>query len=52
MKAEVYAKGLEKYRVLTRLLAQNVESLDDYSCSKIEELVGEVKTDSSSICFS
>ena len=44
MHAEVFAKGLEKCRLLTRLLAQNVENLDDYGCPNIQDLV---KTDSS-----
>ena len=43
MKAEVFAKGLEKCRLLTSLLGQNVECLDDYGCPKIQDLV---KTDS------
>ena len=30
MNAEVSAKKLEKCRLLTRLLGQNVENLDDY----------------------
>ena len=48
MKAEVFAKGFEKCRLLTRILGQIVESLDDYGCcKKIQELVGEAKTDSS-----
>ena len=47
MNAEVFAKGLEKCRPLTRLLGQNVENLDDYGCPKIQELV---KTDSLWIC--
>ena len=42
MNAEVFAEGLEKCRLLTRLLAQNVENLDDYGCPKIQDLV---KTD-------
>ena len=46
MNAEVFAKGLEKRRRLTR---QNVENLDDYGCPKIQDLV---KTDSSWICSS
>ena len=29
MNAEVFAKGLEKFRLLTSLLGQNVENLDD-----------------------
>ena len=42
--AEVFAKRLEKCRLLTNLLGQNVENLDDYGCPKIRDLV---KTDSS-----
>ena len=49
MNAEVFAKGLENCRMLTRLLAQNVEILDDYGCPKIQDLV---KTDSLWICSS
>ena len=44
MNAEVFAKGLEKCRLLTNLLGQNVENLDDYGWPKTQELV---KTDSS-----
>ena len=44
MNAEVFAKGLKKCRLLTRLLGQNVENLDDYGCPKIQD---PVKTDSS-----
>ena len=47
MNAEVFAKGFEKCRLLTRLLGQNVESLDDYGCPKIQDLVGVEKGDSS-----
>ena len=47
--AEVFAKGLEKCRLLTDLLGQNVENLDDYSCPKIQDLV---KTNSLWICSS
>ena len=43
MNAEVFAKGLEKCSLLTNLLGQNVENLDDYGCPKIQDLV---KTDS------
>ena len=39
MNAEVFAKGLEKCRLLTAFLGQNVESLDDYSCPKIQDFV-------------
>ena len=49
MNAEVFAKGLEKCKVLTRLIGQNVEKLDDYRCPKFQDLV---KTDSSWICSS
>ena len=49
MNAEVFAKGLEKCRLLTRFLGQNVENLDDYVCPKIQDLV---KMDSLSICSS
>ena len=44
MNAEVFAKGLEKSRLLTRLLGQEVENLDDYGCPNVQDLV---KTDSS-----
>ena len=33
--AEVFAKGLDICRLLTNLLAQNVENLDDCGCPKI-----------------
>ena len=49
MNAEVFAKGLEKCRLLTNLLGRNVENLDDYGFPKIQDLV---KTDSSWICSS
>ena len=49
MNPVVFAKGLEKWRLLTRLLGQNVEDLDDNGCSKIQDLV---KTDNSWICSS
>ena len=49
MNAEVFAKGLENCRLSTNILWQNVESLDDYGCPKIQALV---KTDSSWICSS
>ena len=49
MNAEVFAKGFEKCRMLTNLLGQNVENLDDYGCPKIQDLF---KTDSLWICSS
>ena len=49
MNAEVFAKGLEKCRLLTNLPGQNVEKPDDYGCPKIQD---PVKTDSSWICSS
>ena len=45
--AEVFAKRLEKCRLLTRLLGRNVENLDYYGCPKIQDLV---ETDTSWIC--
>ena len=52
MNAEVFAKEFQKCRLLTRLLGQNVENLDDYGCPKIQDVVGEGKTNSSCICSS
>ena len=52
MNAEVFAKGLEKCRLLTRLLGKILENLDDYGCPKIQDLVGEGKIDSSRVCSS
>ena len=49
MNAEVFAKGFEKCKLLTSLLGQNVENLDDYGCPKIQDLV---KTDSLWNCSS
>ena len=47
--AEVFAKRLENCELLTNLLGQYVEKLDDYGCPKIQDLV---KTDSLWICSS
>ena len=52
MNAEFFAKGFEKCRLLTRLLGQKVQNLDDYGCPKIQNIVGEGKADSSWICSS
>ena len=52
MNAEVFARGFEKCRLLTRLLGQNVEKLGHYGRPKTQDLVGEGKTDSSWICSS
>ena len=49
MNGEVFAKGLEKCRLLTTFLGQNVENLDDYGCPKIQDLA---KTDSLWNCSS
>ena len=49
MNAEVFAEGLEMCRLLTRLLEQKEENLDDFGCPKIQNLV---KTDSLWICSS
>ena len=37
------AKGFEKCRLLTRLLGQNVENLDDYTCPKLKILLEKEK---------
>ena len=50
MNAEVFAKGLENCKLLTRLLGQNVENLDDYGCPKVQDLL--VQANSSWICSS
>ena len=39
MNAEVFAEGLEKCRLLTALLGQNEENLDNYGCPKFQDLV-------------
>ena len=49
MNAEVFAKGLEKCRLLTSLLGQNVENFDDCGCPKIQDIV---KTDNLWNCSS
>ena len=49
MNAEVFADGLEKCRLLTRLLGHYVENLDDYGCPKVQDLV---KTDNLWTCSS
>ena len=43
MIVEVFAKGLEKCRLLKTFLGQNLENLDDYGGPKIQDFV---KTDS------
>ena len=52
LNAELFTKGLEKCRLLTRLLGQNVENLDDYGCPKTQDLAAEGKMNSSWICSS
>ena len=47
MNAEVFAKELEKCRLLTRLRGQNVQNLDDFLYPKVQHHVKEGKTDSS-----
>ena len=49
MNAEVFAERLEKCRLLTSLLRQKEEILDDYGCPKVQDLV---ITDSLWICSS
>ena len=43
MNAEVFATGFEKYRMMTRLLRQNVENLDYYACPKSKVLLWKEK---------
>ena len=50
--AEVFAKGLKQCRLLTRILGQNLENLDESGCPKIQDLFGEGKTNNSWIRFS
>ena len=52
MNAEVFAKAFEKCRLLTRLLGQIVENLDDYGCPKIQDLIEEGLANISWICSS
>ena len=47
IKAEVFAKRFEKCRLLTIVLRQNVEKLDDYGCPKNQDLARQGKTDRS-----
>ena len=49
MNAEVFTEGFEKCRLLTRLIGQNVENLDDYGWPKIQDLL---TTDRLWICSS
>ena len=49
MNAEEFAKGLEWCRLLTTLLGQNVENMDDYDCLKSQDLI---KRDNLWICSS
>ncbi len=43
MNAELFAEGLEKCRLLIRLLGQKVEKLDDYGCPKFKILLEKAK---------
>ena len=52
MNVEVFAKGLKNSRLLFRLLGKNVENFNDYGCPKIQDLVGEGKTDVLWMCSS
>ena len=49
MIGEVFAKGLEKCTLLTRLFGQKMEHLGDYGCPNVQDVV---KTDTSWICSS
>ena len=48
----MFAKGLEKCRMLTSLLGQNVENLDDYGCPKIQDLVKQTVCGTALVTFS
>ena len=50
MNAKLFAEGLETCRLLTRLLGQNGENLDNYGSPKIQDFVQNRKTDNSWIC--
>ena len=50
MIAEVFAQPFKNCRLLTRLLGQKVENLDDYGFPKTQDLFGEEKPSSSWIC--
>ena len=39
MNAEVFVKSLEKCKLVSRLLGQSVENLDDSDCPKIQDLI-------------
>ena len=39
MNAEVLLKGLEKWKLVSRVLGQNVENLNDKGCPKIQDLI-------------
>ena len=52
MNAKVFAEGLEKCRLLARVLGQDVEKLDNYDCTNSQDIAGERKTDNSWICSS
>ena len=49
MNSEVFARELEKCRLMITFLRQNVENLDDYGCPENQDLV---KTDSLWNCSS
>ena len=52
MNAEVFAEGFEKCRLLSRLIGQNLEILDDYVCPKIQDLVKGDNCGSALVTFS
>ena len=39
MNREVFVKGLEKFKIVSRLLGQNLENLDGYGCPSIQDLL-------------
>ena len=46
MNAEVFARSFKNCKMLTTLLGQIVENLDDYGYPKIQDLVGQGRADS------
>ena len=52
MNAEVFAEGLERFRLSTRLLGQIVDNLDDYGCPKTQDLVKRIDCGSALVTFS
>ena len=52
MNAEVFAEGLEKCRLFTTLLGQNVKNLDVFGCPKFKTLSKGTVGESARVTFS